>query len=313
MELRHLRYFVAVAEHLNFSRAAEALGTAQPSLSQQIRQLETEMDLELFTRERRQIALTAAGDVFLGEVRTLLGQLDLAVMHAREAARGLRGELRIAYTVSTMMTFLPSAIRAYRADQPNVRLTLTALANISTVEALRRREADIGVLVSHRDLSSVSGIEMRPIGSLPIGLVMPNGHRLAQRTSVALEEIENETLIVYARRLGDIYDVVLRLCHERGFVPARVEEVDRVETILGLVAAGEGVSIVPRLYETLEFSGITYTALEPAPEPFTMMAARSNDARSPLSTAFVETCERVGRAMGLALDPSVLDGGGKSR
>jgi DNA-binding transcriptional LysR family regulator len=293
MELRHLRYFVAVADALNFTRAAEALGTAQPSLSQQIRALEAEIGADLFDREKRQIALTPAGEQFLPEVRAMLARLDVAVTHAREAGRGLRGELRIAYTVSAMMSTLPAAIRAYRADHPDVRMTLSTMANLSTLDALRRHEADVGVLLAQRDLNRLTGIEARAIGSLAIGAVFPQGHRLARRRAISIDEIGGETLILYARKLADMHDVVLDMCRERHFVPARIEEVDRIETILGLVAAGEGVSIVPRLYETLHFPGIAYTALKPEPAPFTMIVARAAGGHSALTSAFVDTCERV--------------------
>jgi len=174
------------------------------------------------------------------------------------------------------------------------------MTNISTVESLRRREADVAVLLVQRDLLLLAEIETRTIGSLAMGVVVPQGHRLARRSAIALEEIGDETLILYARRLADIHDVVLGLCRERGFVPKRIEEVDRIETILGLVAAGEGVSVVPRLYETLAFPGIAYTSITPVPEPFTMVVARTNEARSSLTTAFVETCERVARTVGIA-------------
>lgn len=293
IELRHLRYFIAVAEHANFSRAAEALGTAQPSLSQQIRALEAGIGVTLFDRSTRRIALTAAGTEFLAEARALLAQLDVAIAHARAAERGLRGELRIAYTFSAMLTELPSAIRAYRAGHPDVRIALSAQAPAALLDALRQGAADVGLLLVQPGTSRCAEIDMRPLGSLPLRAAVPAGHRLARRRAVTIEDIGDDPLVLFDRRLAGIYDAVLQLCRERGFVPARIEEVDRVETMLGLVAAGEGVSIVPQAYETLGFGGVAYMALTPAPEPFSIVVAQRKDKHSPLATAFVQTCRAV--------------------
>ncbi len=296
MELRHLRYFVAVAEHGSFSRAAAALGTAQPSLSQQVRQLEREIGTELFVRDRRKIALTAAGAAFLAETRALFAQLDTAVTHAREAGRGLRGELRIGYTPSAMMSTLPVAIRAYRLDHPDVRLTLLPLTLDALVTALRRHDIDNAVFPVQPDLRRFSDIDVRRIGTLELGAVVPAGHALARRDAFAIEEIGSETLILYGRDAGDIYDVVVKLCRERDFTPAHIEEINRVETILGLVAAGEGISIVPQVYATLGYRGVAYRSLMPAPEPFALVVAGAANAHSPLGAAFMDAAERAARA-----------------
>jgi DNA-binding transcriptional LysR family regulator len=292
MELRHLRYFIAVAEHLNFTKAAVALRTAQPSLSQQIRQLEAEIGIDLFAREKRQIALTSAGAEFLAEARVLLAQLEGAVARAQEAGRGLRGEVRVVYMMSAMMWLLPAAIRAYRADHPSVRITLRAMPLPNLLQALRAREADVGVLVSQRD-SRFAGVGSRPIAPLPVGAFLSADHRLARRRAFAIEEIGEEPLILFDRRLAGVYEIVMALCRERGFVPARIEEVDRIETVLGLVAAGEGASLLPQVYETLGFPGVVYRPLKPAPEPLALIVAQSNELLSATATAFAGTCARV--------------------
>lgn len=293
MELRHLRYFIAVATELNFSRAAEALATAQPSLSQQIRQLEREIGFDLFDRTGRRIALTAAGVAFLAEARALVAQLETAVARTREAGRGMRGELRIAYTVSAMMAALPAAIRAYRAEHPDVRITLRAVAPFELAGILERRECDVGVLLAHADFGRVMNLDARRIGTFPMCAVFSEAHPLAKRRSIAVGEIGTATLVSFNRRRADFYDAIDAYCRAHEFVPARIEEVDRFEEILGLVAAGEGVSIVPRLYEQFRFPGLAYVALRPAPAPFALLAARSKGRRSVLSTEFFATCERL--------------------
>jgi DNA-binding transcriptional LysR family regulator len=293
MELRHLRYFVSVAEHLNFSRAAEALATAQPSLSQQIRQLEDELGVELFSRDKRQIALTTAGAEFLRDVRVVLAQLDTAVTYAREAQRGVRGELRIGYTGAAMLGTLPAAIRAFRSGHPDVRITLSLLHPAALFEALRNREVDAGAMLDGRDAPRRPGIDMRRLAVVELGVALPNTHRLAGRRAIRLEELAGETLLLYARRHAGLYDVVLEVCRERGLIPERVEELDRIETIMGLIAAGEGVSIGPRVFEELQFPGVSYTPITPASKPLVMVVARNSEARSTLVDAFVATYERT--------------------
>jgi DNA-binding transcriptional LysR family regulator len=135
----------------------------------------------------------------------------------------------------------------------------------------------------------------RTIATVGLGAVVPAGHPLAARRTFAIEEIGAETLILYGRDAGDVYDVVLAQCRERNFIPAHIEEINRVETILGLVAAGQGISVVPQVYETIGFPGVAYRRLAPPPEPFELVVAQSADARSPLADAFSETCERATR------------------
>jgi DNA-binding transcriptional LysR family regulator len=293
LELRHIRYFLAVADALNVSRAAEALGTAQPSLSQQIRQLEAEIGTPLFARTNRRMTLTPAGTAFATEARAIVAGVETAVEHAREAARGVRGELRVVYTFTAMVAALPAAIRAFRGAFPNVRITLQSAAAADLSDVLLGREADVAVYLSPRGVDRHEGLETRRLGSFPIGVVLPEGHRLAAKRSVAIEEFGTETLLLWPRRLSDIYDAVLVYARERGFTPARIEEIDRVEAVLGLVAAGEGVSIIPRAYEALGFRGVTYRPLSPALAPFTMVVARRADAGSRMITAFAETIARV--------------------
>jgi len=278
---------------LNFSRAAASLATAQPSLSQQIRQLEREIGFDLFDRAGRRIALTAAGSAFLAEARVIVAQVETAVTHTREAGRGMRGELRIAYTVSAMMAALPAAIRDYRAEHPGVRITLRAVAPFELASVLDRRECDVGVLLAHADFGRVMGLDARRLGTFPMCAVLSETHPLAGRRSIAIGDIGTATLVSFNRRRADFFDAIEAYCRAHEFVPARIEEVDRFEEILGLVAAGEGVAIVPRLYEQFRFPGLAYVALRPAPAPFALLVARSKGRRSLLASEFVATCERL--------------------
>jgi DNA-binding transcriptional LysR family regulator len=297
VELRHLRYFIAVAERLSFSRAAEDLATAQPSLSQQIRQLEADVGVELFEREKRQIALTAAGRELLGDARAIVASVSDAVARARETARGVRGELRIGYATSAMVSTLPSVIHEYRQLQPDVRITLRAMGPIAILAALEAREVDVGVFVADASVRSGPAIVARRVGSLALALAVPTGHPLARRRTVSVRALEAEHLIAYARGLTDMYDTAIGIFRDRGVEPARIVEVDRMETLLGLVAAGEGVAIVPRVYETLGFGGVRYLALSPVAPALAIIAASPRQGRSPLARDFVDLCERLGRTV----------------
>ncbi len=294
MELRHLRYFIAVAERLNFSRAAEELGTAQPSLSQQIRQLEREVGVDLFDREKRRVRLTPAGAEFLAGARAIVAQVADTVARTRETARGLRGELRVGYATSAMFSTLPAAIREYRAMHPDVRITLRAMGPTEVVAALEAHEIDAGVFVADATPRGLAEVVAHRIGSLTLAVVLPAGHPLASRRAIAIDAIGEETLIAYARGLTDMYDLITGIFRDRGVEPARIVEVDRMESLLGLVAAGEGVSIVPRIYETLGFAGVRYVALSPAPKPLGIIVASARRGRSSLAADFVALCQRLG-------------------
>jgi len=195
------------------------------------------------------------------------------------------------------MSTLPAAIRAYRADQPNVRITLRATDPAELLPLLRRHDVDVGVFLAVRDLSRASDIDARPIATIELEAIVATGHPLAHRASIRVDELAGATFIVYDRRIADIYDAVVSYCRQQGFTPARLEEVDRVETILGLVAAGEGVAIVPQVYRSLRFGGLAYVPLTPAPDAFTLVVARLQGAPAELTSPFVDTCERLAVAL----------------
>ncbi len=287
MELRHLRYFLAVAEELHFRRAAERLHISQPPLSQQVRALEAELGVVLLERNRRGVALTPAGSVFLAEARVILAAVDTAAESARSVARGAAGRLSIAFVGSAMHSALPAVLRAHRLAFPQVELALRELPTGGQAEALRAGRIDVGVIrppVDEPDLT------VETIHSEPVVVALPDGHRLAAREQVALGDLLGEGFVLLARReTPGLHDTLLRALAEAGGAPRVVQEVREMQTVVGLVAAGLGVSLVPASVGADAHAGIAYRPVaDPAPTVSLALAWRTAD-RSAVLDAFLET------------------------
>ena len=263
MELRHLRYFVAVAEELHFGRAAARASVAQPTLSQQIRAFEGEIGAELFDRSRRGAALTAAGEVLLPHARQVLEAARQAEEAVRAAASGQAGTLRIGYEAPIMRGQLPAAIRAFRREAPDAVLRFWEAGSREQADAVRERRADAGLVLLPVD---GRGLEVRSLGSAPLVAVLPAGHPLEGRDSIGLAELAGGPQITWARKQApEVYDAYRRACRAAGFVPDVVQEVQHVESLLGLVAAGVGVGTVHAARVQPAYPGVSYARLD-APE-----------------------------------------------
>ncbi|MBI3145972.1 MAG: LysR family transcriptional regulator [Pseudogulbenkiania sp.] len=259
MELRHLRYFVAVAEELNFTRAAERLHIAQPPLSQQIRALEQQLEVELFERSKRRVALTDAGQRFLGHARRILDEVEQAADDARRAARGEAGELRVGFTSSLpFTTLLPGLISDYRHHYPQVQLTLREMFTAQQFEALREERLDVG-FVRYHGQENPSDLLLRVIHRDPLRLVIHDRHPLASLPLLALEQLREEDFISYPAGVGTGLNVLVRqLCLTAGFEPKIVQEAREATTQIGLVAAGLGVALLPSPLECVQMKGVRY-------------------------------------------------------
>ena len=244
MELRHLRYFLAVAEELHFRRAAERLHMSQPPLSQQIRALEDELGVQLLDRDRRGVALTPAGAAFREEAKAILDSVDHAVELTRRVAHGEVGRLRVAFVGTAMYGRLPELLRAFRAERPEVELRLRELGTAVQLEALRAGRIDVGfVRVPEAELD---GIRAEVIDREDVVAVLPGGHPLASRDDLALTELRDEAFVLLARRQAPgLYDATVLAMAQAGGVPRVVQEVAEVQTAIGLVAAGVGLTLVP--------------------------------------------------------------------
>ena len=266
MELRHLRYFVAVAEELHFGRAAKRLCITQQPLSRQIKDLERELGVELFYRTKRTVRLTEVGEVFLAETRKTLQQAEYAVYLAKQAKQGKIGRLTIGFTGSALNIVLPAAIRQFKKLYPQIDLTLERLQTIEQVEALNNKQIDLGLL--HPPIDDDTLI-LETIYREQLAVALPDNHPLAKDTSVpiSLKHLANEPFILFPRQFGSVlYDRIINLCQQAGFSPNIVQEAIPQQTILGLVAAGIGISLIHSSVRSLGRSGIVFKDLiEPTP------------------------------------------------
>src|SRR5579859_2813156 len=243
IELRHLRYFVAVAEELHFGRAALRLHLAQPPLSQQIRKLESILGYPLFERNTRSVSLTSAGTVFLERAQRTLRNVDRDIDEARSIGRGEVGSLHIGFVGSAMLATLPAIFRAYREAYPLVRLHLHESFTSKVIEGLQNGTLDAGLL---RDGDPTDGLVAAPIYSEPFVAVLPARHSRARQKSISPAALRGEPFVYYPRSAGNrAFEKPLSLCEEHGFRPQIVQEASHWLTILRLIGAGLGVSIAP--------------------------------------------------------------------
>ena len=289
MELRHLRYFVAVAEERHVTRAAERLGMQQPPLSQQIQALEAELEVQLFRRKPRGVELTQAGEALFDDARAILARVEHAVAATRRAARGEQGRIAIGFTSSVPFhPFMPRIIRSFREAHPLISLVLEEGGTSELVEALRQERVDAAFIRS--PVGDPLGLEVRPLLEEGMVVALPAGHELAQqRAPLPLSALAGETFILYRRPSGPgLYDSILAGCHRAGFSPRVGQEAPRMLSTLNLVAAGLGVSIVPESMQGLHMDGVVFNPLKDRPPlraPLTF-AHRRNE-RSPVVQRFI--------------------------
>jgi len=259
MKLRQLQFFIAVAEELSFSRAAIKLHVAQPSLSTQIKVLEVEVGARLFERDKRHVSLTQAGRRFQQRAISVLSMADSAKSEARSTARGQLGTIALGYTALSMFsTALPHAIRQFRRREPNVVMTLRELTSLEQLHELGERTLDVGVL-RKVDAGAPKGISIVEWYRTPLVAAIPQDHPRAASDLLSLNDLKNESFIMYPRGAGTgIYWQVIDLCTAAGFRPRVVREVIESSTIIGLVAAGVGIAIVPADMNCIQFSGVVY-------------------------------------------------------
>jgi DNA-binding transcriptional LysR family regulator len=256
VELRHLRYFVAVAEEGHVTRAAERLGIQQPPLSQQIRTLETELEVQLFHRKPRGMELTQAGEALLAEARVILDRVEHAAAAARRTARGEAGRIGLGFTSSASFhPMVPRVIRAFREAHPLVALSLEEGGTAELVEALSAEKIDAAFVRS--PIGPVSGVAVHSVLEEEMVAALPAGHRLAVKATASrlpLAELAAETFILYRRPLGPgLYD---------GYSPQIGQEAPRMLSTLSLVAAGLGVTLIPASMQRLRVNGVAYRRLD---------------------------------------------------
>ena len=271
MELRHLRYFVAVAEELNFTRAAARLNMAQPPLSTQIRALEEELRARLFDRDKRKVDLTQAGRQMLVRARVVLAAADTAVKETRRAAAGDVGELQLGYAASAMFTeLLPAALRAFQKALPSVQLVVHEMTSRDQLYALHARQLDVGIL-RRPDMPVPPGVRMEEWYTASLVAAIPKGHPLARKTQIRVGDLQDQPMIAYPRDAGiGLYWRIIDLCVKAGFQPRIVREARDASVMMGLVSAGIGIAIVPSDTQCIRLGGVVYRRMQ-GPESFSAL------------------------------------------
>jgi DNA-binding transcriptional LysR family regulator len=245
MELRHLRYFLAVCEERQFTRAAARLHMQQPPLSQQIQELEQELGFALFRRQPRGVELTAPGEAFADCARTILRTLEQGVTHARRVAQGQVGKVHVALTSSAAFhPLVPAVIRVFREANPDIAIELSEINAAEIIEMMTRSQVDVAIL--RKPIDMPAELRFEQIAEEPMLLVLPVGHRLAGPRAITLERLAGEPFVL-VRRPGapGMYADFIRACEARGVELRIVDEVPRMVTAINLVAAGGGVTLVP--------------------------------------------------------------------
>lgn len=275
MELRHLRYFVAVAEELHFGRAAARLHISQPPLSVHIRELETEMGVRLFDRSTRRVSLTAAGAAFQERVTVLLAALDDAIVEAGDFGAGKRGRVRVGFVSSASVTVVPRAVRRFRDEHPLVEVELDPLTTNEQLDGLAVGSLDVGLV---RTTAVPDDIVIEPLLAEDMVAVVPVSHPLAGSKSMSPAQLANEKLVLFPRDmmpgfLAQVWDMLRAHTSELNVVQEAIHH----ETVVGLVSAGVGVSILPASVSRVSTPDIVILPIEGAPRTSLMVAYRMGE------------------------------------
>ncbi|KQM49641.1 MULTISPECIES: LysR family transcriptional regulator [Pseudomonas] len=293
MELRHLRYFIAVAEELHFGRAAQVLGISQPPLSQQIQALEQEVGARLFERTNRRVELSEAGRLFLHEARLVLAQVDKAADVARRAQLGELGELKIGFTSSAPFnSSIPQAIFAFRKAFPAVHLNLQEMSSTEVAESLVDESIQVGLM---RPLPLPDSLSVIELMREPLVAVLNAGHPLVEGSErgLHLAQLAEEPFVFFPRTYGSgLYAQLLNLARDAGFSPHFAQEAGEAMTIIGLVAAGLGVSVLPASYQRIRIDGVVYRTLIDQEAVTAVWLVQRKGAQTPMAKAFVELLTR---------------------
>ncbi len=286
MELRHIKYFVAVAKELHFGRAAEKLKMAQPPLSQQIKNLETELGVVLFYRTKRQVKLTRAGEAFLNRANKILKDVNDTCEEVRRIDRGELGQLKLGFAGLVTFDLLPLVLQTFQMKYPEVKVVLHHLTTTEQIKALQQNEIDVGILIPPIDNRE---IDIEVIREEPFVVALNKSHPLAKITKpMNLSKLANDKFIMPPRNAGPgYYDSIISLCHKAGFSPDTTQEAKELQTVVSLVGSGIGVALLPLSIQHLKNDRVTYVSIKDSPNNIKTSVASNKDNKSPVVESFL--------------------------
>ena len=297
MELRHLRYFVAVAEEENVSRAALRLHVSQPGLSRQVRDLEDELGFALLHRSAKSVRLTDAGRTFLGECRAVLKRADEAVAAAKAVATGRTGELHIGYAPTPTSRLLPPALRAFQAETPEVRVKLHDLSTEEMVRALRERTVHLALLVKP-GRALLRGLKFVNILTDPVRIAVPPGHPWARLRKVPVERLLSEPLVVYSRKdFPEYHEFLDGLFAQYKATPVVASEHESGASLVAAVEAGYGLALASRSLACSIGARLKLIPVAPEPEPLVIGAAWLAEGLPPVAERFLRCAKDAAKAV----------------
>ncbi|NPT55953.1 LysR family transcriptional regulator [Paraburkholderia sp. 5N] len=295
MDLRRLRYFTAVAEELHFGRAAQRMHVVQSAVSHQVKLLEEELGFSLLERSRHNVRLTVPGEIFLPEARDLLRRADEAMRRARASADGTVGRLAIGFVDNVLWSILPPILRDFRQRWPQVELTLHPLDRSAQIEAIRTSVIDIGIMPSPSPGHALKSAEL---AAGPLMAAIPEGHPLAVRSTLSIVELASEPFVLFPRRMNSrILEIIVACCASVGFAPRVVQEAEQLHTLLALVSAGLGVTLVPHWVARVQQLDVIYIPLDDQLTPYELIAAWNSNTDNPAVANFREVATGIAGPM----------------
>lgn len=306
VELRHIECFIAVAEELSFVKGAERLHTTQPPVTRTIKQLEEYLGAELFRRTTRSVSLTPVGQTFLKEAYLVVSQFQLSIERARNAAVGFMRELVVGYEASSAMNMLPRALKQFKDEFPGVALRLLQMDTDEQAGALKNAQIDLGFVIPPIYDAALTAT---PILREPLVVCMHEAHHLAGASALSLRDLVNEVFVLSpkSKRCG-LYDQVIRVCNSAGFNPTVAQETGEMQFMLGFVAEGVGITLLPAHVAKSSYPGIVFRPLKDAFASVELALAHRADESSAMIERFMQIVrERAGSAA-TAYDDCARDG-----
>jgi DNA-binding transcriptional LysR family regulator len=294
MELRHLRYFVALAEELHFGRAALRLAITQPPLSFAIQSLEKELNVRLFERDNKRVSMTAAGRAYLAETLAILDRIEHANDTARSVAAGKLGKLDIGFTGSMLYRDVPQIVARFSREHPGIEVTLRELSSVEQVEGLRHGQLHAGFV---NVMSVPDGLKGQALPEDSFVCCLPNGHPHAGKQEVDLKDLANESFIMFPREVSPAnYDNVITICRQAGFEPRTRYAARQWLTIVALVANGLGVSLVPASTGRSGIAGASFVSIRSTPAHSSAYLLWHPEDENPALKYFLDVASKVLRA-----------------